>query len=76
MDKDLYEIIDCYQMSGNKVISLLTSHQISGENKTSKKRSIKFSSFLDNGSRVKLAGMIGWDEWKDYVRNKCSGINT
>lgn len=51
-EKKLWKLIDIYRMSGEKIIELLGKNQSSGEDKTSKKRSITLSAFMKSGQKV------------------------
>lgn len=66
-----YDLICAYKMDGNAITAQLTSNQTTGKAKTSKKRSIKLSAFVNNG-KVSDTGLFkqkGLYVWEDEVRH-------
>lgn len=64
MDDDTREIVCAYCLNGAQVVNLLSINPVSGAAKTGKKRSIKLSTFQDNGdlteTNFEITGYWSW----------------
>jgi hypothetical protein len=71
-DKDTWELIDVYRMTGEKVVELLAKNQTSGEDKTSKKRSITLAAFMKHGQKVYQETLepVGVEAWEKRIYDR------
>lgn len=72
-DKTTYELIQVYRMTGDNVIELIGKNQNTGEDKSSKKRSITLSAFMKHGQKVfqDVLPAVGVEEWEHRIYHRC-----
>jgi len=72
-DKSAWRLIDIYKMAGEKIVELLGKNQNSGEDKTSKKRSISLSAFMKYGQKVyqDVTEEVGVEAWEHDIYRRC-----
>jgi len=71
-DDQTWEVITVRKMLGDKVVDLISKNQVTGEDKTSKKRSISLTAFIEHGQEVYLQGIdcVGVSEWEKRIYDR------
>jgi hypothetical protein len=71
-DDVTWEVISAHRMDGDTVVDLISKNQVTGEDKTSKKRSITLASIMKHGKEVFLSGVdsVGVEEWEKRIYDR------
>lgn len=76
IDEDLLDLICVYKIPGSKIVDILSTNAATGEIRTSKKRCIHLSKFVNEGMVVDSPAFtsFGLIRWEEYLRTNLNNF--